>query len=95
MTGPEVVTVRESSECLKVKAHAMYRLVAAGEVPAFKADGSWRRIGRDDAKRRFREGAADVLLCTAAAKGLNFQFCGALINYDMHWHPMRVDILNG
>ena len=42
MTGPEAVTVRESSECLKVKAHAMYRLVAAGEIPAFKADGSWR-----------------------------------------------------
>ena len=47
-----------------------------GEIPA--ADGAWRRIGRDDAKRRFRDGEADVLLCTeAAAEGLNFQFCGA------------------
>ena len=61
-----------------------------GEIPA--ADGSWRRIGRDDAKQRFREGQADVLLCTdAAAEGLNFQFCGALINYDMPWNPMRVE----
>jgi superfamily II DNA/RNA helicase len=33
-----------------------------------------------------------VLLCTdAAAEGLNFQFCGALINYDMPWNPMRVE----
>ena len=61
-----------------------------GEAPA--ADGRWRAISRDEAKRRFREGAADVLLCTdAAAEGLNFQFCGALVNYDMPWNPMRVE----
>ena len=61
-----------------------------GEIPT--ADGGWRRIGRDEAKRRFRDGEADVLLCTdAAAEGLNFQFCGALVNYDMPWNPMRVE----
>ena len=61
-----------------------------GEIPS--ADGSWRGIDRDDAKRRFRDGEADILLCTdAAAEGLNFQFCGALINYDMPWNPMRVE----
>ena len=32
------------------------------------------------------------MLCTdAAAEGLNFQFCGALVNYDMPWNPMRVE----
>jgi len=61
-----------------------------GEVP--DAGGLWRAISRDEAKRRFREGEADVLLCTeAAAEGLNFQFCGALVNYDMPWNPMRVE----
>ena len=61
-----------------------------GEVPT--NDGGWRVISRDDAKRRFREKQADVLLCTdAAAEGLNFQFCGALVNYDMPWNPMRVE----
>ena len=60
-----------------------------GEVP--EAAG-WRSISRDEAKRRFQEGEADVLLCTeAAAEGLNFQFCGALVNYDMPWNPMRVE----
>jgi len=55
-------------------------------------DGRWRTISREEAKRRFREGKADVLLCTdAASEGLNFQFCGALINYDMPWNPMRVE----
>lgn len=61
-----------------------------GEVPT--NDGGWRAISRDDAKRRFRERQADILLCTdAAAEGLNFQFCGALVNYDMPWNPMRVE----
>jgi len=61
-----------------------------GEIPT--ADGAWRQVGRDDAKRRFRDGEADVLLCTdAAAEGLNFQFCGAMVNYDMPWNPMRVE----
>ena len=61
-----------------------------GEVR--EKDGHWRTISRDEAKRRFRAGQADVLLCTdAAAEGLNFQFCGSLINYDMPWNPMRVE----
>ncbi len=55
-------------------------------------DGSWRTISRDEVKRIFKEGAAEVLLCTdAAAEGLNFQFCGTVINYDMPWNPMRVE----
>jgi superfamily II DNA or RNA helicase len=55
-------------------------------------DGHWRTISREEAKRRFRTGQADVLLCTdAAAEGLNFQFCAALVNYDMPWLPMKVE----
>ena len=61
-----------------------------GEIPA--NDGGWQKIGRDDVKQRFKSGQADLLLCTdAASEGLNFQFCGALINYDMPWNPMRVE----
>ncbi len=71
-------------------AHLMCFSGRGGEIPS--ADGDWRRISRDEAKRRFRDGEAEVLLCTdAAAEGLNFQFCGALINYDMPWNPMRVE----
>lgn len=54
--------------------------------------GGWKRIERDEVKRLFRDGSAQILLCTdAAAEGLNFQFCGALVNYDMPWNPMRVE----
>ena len=61
-----------------------------GEV--ISSDRTWQKVSRDEVKRRFRNGDADVLLCTdAAAEGLNFQFCGALINYDMPWNPMRVE----
>ncbi len=61
-----------------------------GETPT--SDGGWRTIDRDEVKRRFREGEAEILLCTdAASEGLNFQFCGALVNYDMPWNPMRVE----
>jgi superfamily II DNA or RNA helicase len=61
-----------------------------GEVRAI--DGTWKIISRDEVKRRFSEHGADILVCTdAAAEGLNFQFCGALVNYDMPWNPMRVE----
>ena len=61
-----------------------------GEKPG--ADGRWQVIKRADAKKEFRAGSADIMICTdAAAEGLNFQFCGAMINYDMPWNPMRVE----
>ena len=61
-----------------------------GEVP--RGTEGWSQISREEVKRRFREGRADILVCTdAAAEGLNFQYCGALLNYDMPWNPMRVE----
>lgn len=42
--------------------------------------------------RSIKAGDTQVLVCTdAAAEGLNFQFCGALINFDCPWNPMRVE----
>jgi superfamily II DNA or RNA helicase len=61
-----------------------------GEVPT--PDGDWCVISREETKQLFRAGRGGILLCTdAAAEGLNFQFCGALVNYDMPWNPMRVE----
>src|ERR1017187_1422126 len=55
-------------------------------------DGTWSRMTRENARRWFRDGRADVFICTdAAAEGLNFQFCGAVVNFDMPWNPMRVE----
>ena len=61
-----------------------------GEEPG--PDGIWAPLTREQTKMKFRDGSVDILLCTdAAAEGLNFQFCGAMINYDMPWNPMRVE----
>lgn len=58
----------------------------------YSRQGKWLPESREKIKRLFRGGEADVLIATdAAAEGLNFQFCGALINYDMPWNPMRVE----
>ena len=47
---------------------------------------------RGDVMRRFREESDCVLLCTeTAAESLNFQFCSAIINYDIPWNPMKLE----
>lgn len=67
-------------------------LCFSGRGGEIRDGNGWRVISRDDIKHRFRAGQAEILLCTdAAAEGLNFQFCGALLNYDMPWNPMRVE----
>jgi len=54
--------------------------------------GTWKTITREETKTLFRNRKAEIMLCTdAAAEGLNFQFCGALVNYDMPWNPMKVE----
>jgi len=55
---------------------------------------SWKRVGKERVKREFSrdDGQVDVLVCTdSASEGLNLQECGALINYDLPWNPMRVE----
>ena len=61
-----------------------------GEKPG--PGDTWESVSRDAAKSAFLDKSINVLICTdAAAEGLNFQFCGAMINYDMPWNPMRVE----
>lgn len=57
-----------------------------------RLDGSWTIVSCEDIKRRFKAGEAEILLCTdTASEGLNFHYCGALVNYDMPWNPMKVE----
>jgi len=47
---------------------------------------------RDDVMAQFRAGAFDVLLATkVASEGLDFEFCSAVVNYDLPWNPMEVE----
>lgn len=56
-------------------------------------DGRWVPVTKEEIKNAFREGReVSILLCTdAASEGLNLQTCGALVNYDLPWNPMRVE----
>lgn len=54
--------------------------------------GFWTACGKEEIKRAFKDGSIRLLVCTdAASEGLNFQFCGMLVNYDLPWNPMKVE----
>jgi|GEM_PF-246325 len=60
----------------------------------FEDDDAWRNVGKERVKREFSDnnGEVDILVCTdSASEGLNLQECGAMINYDLPWNPMRVE----
>jgi SNF2 family DNA or RNA helicase len=64
-----------------------------GEMYDEDAD-TWRNVGKERVKQEFAadDGDVDILVCTdSASEGLNLQECGALINYDLPWNPMRVE----
>ena len=64
-----------------------------GEV--YDADeDAWVSVGKEHVKREFADddGTIEILVCTdSASEGLNLQECGALINYELPWNPMRVE----
>ncbi|MFW6126503.1 MAG: DEAD/DEAH box helicase, partial [Chloroflexota bacterium] len=56
------------------------------------SQGKWVGTSKDRIQQWFAKGDVKVLICTeAAAEGLNLQNCGAIINYDMPWNPMKVE----
>jgi len=47
---------------------------------------------RQTVMRQFREGKYQVLLASrVASEGLDFEFCSAVVNYDLPWNPMEVE----
>ena len=57
-----------------------------------RAAGEFRPAQRHEVMQHFREQPEGILLCTeTAAESLNFQFCSAIINYDIPWNPMRLE----
>ncbi|HEY7423604.1 MAG TPA: helicase-related protein, partial [Gemmataceae bacterium] len=54
--------------------------------------GFWTPCTKEQIKLAFKTGSVRLLVCTdAAGEGLNFQFCGVLVNYDLPWNPMKVE----
>lgn len=52
-------------------------------------------VAPPDRQRRiaaFRDGRYDVMVATrVASEGLDFEFCSAVVNYDLPWNPMEVE----
>lgn len=55
--------------------------------------GGIKIVDRQYVIDRFRNQPASRLLLSSevGSEGLDFQFCGVLINYDMPWNPMQVE----
>ncbi len=66
------------------------RLADGFRIAALHGGVPQHRRGRVMAE--FRAGTFDVLLATrVASEGLDFEFCSAVINYDLPWNPMEVE----
>lgn len=69
----------------------------AGGTASFVQRGEERRTaGREQIKRRIRDGEIRLICATdAACEGLNLQRLGAQVNIDMPWNPSRLEQRKG
>ncbi|WP_164939701.1 DEAD/DEAH box helicase [Bradyrhizobium zhanjiangense] len=66
--------------------------VRVGLVHGDIADEDRRTLRRSFALESDDPDAVDVLLSSeVGSEGLDFQFCDALVNYDIPWNPMRIE----
>lgn len=56
------------------------------------ASGQWVPCSKEEIKRRLRDGQVRLLVGTdSAGEGLNLQFAGVVVNYDLPWNPMKIE----
>lgn len=68
------------------------RGVRVGVVHGDVADEDRRRLRVAFAAPSEQPEAVDVLLSSeVGSEGLDFQFCDAIVNYDIPWNPMRIE----
>lgn len=67
-----------------------YRVgLISGEIPVV-SDG--QQIGRYELMEAFRNKEIDIFLSSeVGGEGLDFQFCQAMVNYDLPYNPMRIE----
>ena len=60
--------------------------------PTFVLTGDTPMFDRQPLIESFRNSSRAVLLMTSVgSEGLDLQFCGGLVNYDLHWNPMKLE----
>lgn len=67
-----------------------YRVgLICGDVPLLAKDG---QPGRYEIMEAFERNELDILLSSeVGGEGLDFQFCQAIVNYDLPYNPMRIE----
>ena len=66
--------------------------VRVGMIHGDVADDDRRALRRAFALPPDNPAAIDILLSSeVGSEGLDFQFCDALVNYDIPWNPMRIE----
>lgn len=58
-------------------------LIISGELDA-ETRGAYVNIFRDDPN-------CVTIMTPVGSEGLDFQFCSNLVNYDLHWNPMKIE----
>lgn len=72
--------------------HLAGRGVRVGLVHGGVPDDERRDLRARFAKERTDPESLDVLLSSeVGTEGLDYQFCDALVNYDLPWNPMRIE----
>jgi superfamily II DNA or RNA helicase len=74
---------KETVEFLSQKPVHPYIYTMTGDTPMFD---------RESIVDSFRRAPKALLIVTSVgSEGLDFQFCGGLVNYDLHWNPMKLE----
>ena len=62
------------------------------ERTVFVVTGDTPYTERQPTLDEFRKNSSSVLILTSVgSEGIDLQFCSAMINYDLHWNPMKLE----
>lgn len=70
---------------------ALCRALSARGVPVERFHGGMSGEERRGAVEAFRRHGGVLVSTEAGGEGQNWQFCSAVMNYDLPWNPMRVE----
>lgn len=66
--------------------------VISKERPVYLISGDTKYTDRTPLLDDFRRSEKGILILTSVgSEGLDLQFCSKIVNYDLHWNPMRLE----
>ena len=66
--------------------------VISKERPVYLISGDTKYTDRGPLLDDFRRSEKSILILTSVgSEGLDLQFCSIIVNYDLHWNPMRLE----